>query len=72
MYDYPISSYLAVLADRDLFASLALFNLCVLLASPHRGASRSIADKVLCALAMLCMPLLHAVGSWYLNQREAT
>lgn len=24
------------------------------------------------ALLSLCMPLLHAVGSWYLNQREAT
>lgn len=71
MYDYPLSSYLAVLADSDLFASLALFNLCVLLAGLHRGVRRSLAYKVLCALALLCMPLLHAVGTWYLNQRVA-
>ncbi|NIX93451.1 hypothetical protein HCG45_11900 [Pseudomonas fulva] len=71
MHDYPLSSYLAALADSDLFGSLALFNLCVLLAALHRGVRRSLVYRVLCVLAMLCLSLLHAVGTWYLNQREA-
>ncbi|CRN07751.1 hypothetical protein ACI2JQ_01590 [Pseudomonas fulva] len=71
MNDYPLSSYLAVLADSDLFGNLALFNLCVLLAGLHRGVRCSLDYRVVCALALLCLPVLHAAGTWYLNQRVA-
>lgn len=71
MNDYPLHSYLAMLADRDLFGSLALFNLAVLIAGLYGPLRRARAYRVMCVLAMLCMPVLHAVGTYYLNQRVA-
>ncbi|QXH44756.1 hypothetical protein KSS93_17915 [Pseudomonas xanthosomatis] len=66
---YPLSGYLAVLADSDLFGSLALFNLCVLLAGLQSRIRRSPVYPVLCVLAMSCMPMLHAADTWYLNNK---
>lgn len=66
-----IQGYFASVADSDLFGLLAI--ICVLVAA--LGISRNIrakrAHKVMMYVCVLIVPVIHIIGTYYLNQTPA-
>ncbi len=66
-----IQGYFASVADSDLFGGLAI--VCLLVAA--LGISRSIkekrAHKVMMYVCVLAVPVIHIIGTYYLNQTPA-
>lgn len=62
-----LSSYLAVLADSDLFGTLALICLSVVFCGFFRRVRESKQYVWLAMGCLLFMPLLHVVGTYFMN-----
>ncbi|KMN34149.1 hypothetical protein VI26_14215 [Chromobacterium sp. LK1] len=62
-----LSSYLAVLADSDLFGTLALICLSVFLCGLSRRVRESKQYVWLAMGCLLFMPMLHFVGTYFIN-----
>ncbi|KXF77798.1 hypothetical protein ATN84_08690 [Paramesorhizobium deserti] len=62
-----MAGYLAVLADSDLFGTMALISLAVALMGLSRAARGSRAYQLAAFACLLFMPVLYGVGIYILN-----
>lgn len=62
-----MAGYLAVLADSDLFATMALISLAVALTGISKTARNSRLYPVIVFLCLLFMPALYGIGTYLLN-----
>lgn len=60
-----IEGYLAIVADNDLFGSLAMFCLVLLLTALHRGIRESRLHRALTFIALAIVVAMHVAGSYY-------
>lgn len=65
------SSYLAVLADNDLFGWLAVYCLLVALAGLVEKYRNTRTYRAMALLGLLVLPVLHGAGSYFLSQAPA-
>jgi len=61
-------AYLSTLADSDLFGSLALLSIVVAMAGLFRGIRSSKLYFPATFICLLFMPILHALGSYFLSK----
>lgn len=60
-------AYLSTLADSDLFGSLALLSIVVAMSGLFRGIRSSKLYFPATFICLLFMPILHALGSYFLS-----
>lgn len=65
------SSYLAVIADNDLFGLLAAYCLLVAMAGLFEKYRSTRIYRAMAFLGLLVLPVLHGAGSYFLNQAPA-
>lgn len=66
-----MKNYLTVVADSDLFGTLAFISLVVALIGLYRPVREHKAYKIVVFICLLFMPILHVIGSYYLSQPAA-
>lgn len=66
-----IEGYLAGVADSDLFGSLAMLCLVLLLTALHRGIRESHLHRALMFIALAIVVAMQVVGSYYGNMNPA-
>lgn len=66
-----LTGYLAVVADSDLFGLLALYCFMVAVAGLFKRFSETKAYRIMALCGLLIVPVLHAVGTFFLNQTPA-
>lgn len=66
-----LSGYLAVVADSDLFGTLAIYCLIVIALGLFRKTRDTKAYRVMSFLGLLIVPALHIVGTYFLNSTPA-
>lgn len=66
-----LPSYLAVIADSDVFGVLAIYCLVVALSGLFKTYRQTRTYRALAFCGLLIIPVLHAAGSYFLNQAPA-
>jgi len=66
-----ISGYLAVVADSDLFGLLAIYCFIVAIAGLFEKVRNTLIYRVMAFCGLFVVPVLHAVGTYFLNQAPA-
>lgn len=66
-----LSGYLAAMADSDLFGLLALYCFAVAVAGLFKRFRDAKAYRFMAFCGLLIVPVLHAVGTFFLNQAPA-
>lgn len=65
------TSYLSVLADSDVFGALATISFLTALAGMNGRVRASKVFKSVVFLCLMFMPILHLIGTYYLNKPPA-
>jgi hypothetical protein len=66
-----ISGYLAVVADSNLFGILAIYCLVIAIAGLFEKVRNTLIYRVMAFCGLCVVPVLHAVGTYFLNQAPA-
>ncbi|PAU51320.1 hypothetical protein BZL41_26980 [Pseudomonas sp. PIC25] len=66
-----LSGYLSVLADSDLFGLLAIYCLAVAITGLFEKPRNTLTYRALAFCGLLVVPVLHAIGTYFLNQAPA-
>ena len=66
-----LSGYLAVLADSDLFGTLAIYCLIVIYLGFFKTTRETKAYRIMRFLGLLIVPTLHIIGTYFLNSAPA-
>ncbi|TBW10175.1 hypothetical protein E0E52_03955 [Azotobacter chroococcum] len=66
-----LPDYLAVIADSDLFGLLAIYCFFLAITGLFEKPRNTRIYRVLAFCGLLIMPVLHAVGTYFLNQAPA-
>lgn len=66
-----ISGYLAAVADSDLFGLLAIYCFAVAIAGLFERTRNTQAYRVMAFCGLLTIPVLHAIGTYFLNLTPA-
>ncbi|RON77268.1 hypothetical protein [Pseudomonas fluorescens] len=66
-----IQGYLAGVADSDLFGTLAIICLVVALSGISARVRERKTHKIMMFVCVMMIPIMHVIGSIYLNQSPA-
>ena len=66
-----LSGYLAIVADSDLFGVLAIYCLAIATIGLFEKPRNTRTYRALAFGGLLIVPLIHAVGTYFLNQAPA-
>ncbi|ANI63273.1 heme A synthase [Pseudomonas sp. PvR086] len=62
-----MSGYLAVLADSDLFGTLAILSLILALTGLRNKSRNSKLHRLLTFIVLMAIPVMHGIGTYFLN-----
>ena len=66
-----ISAYLAVVADSDLFGILAIYCLVIAIVGLFEKVRNTMIYRAMAFCGLCVVPVLHAIGTYFLNQAPA-